>query len=153
MLLGLDPGPTHSAVVCYEPQQGIGLCEFHYLDNAAMRAFLREYPAVPGDVLVIEQIAAMGMAVGGEVFETCVWSGRFWECWPQRVERLKRVPIKMHLCGTSSAKDANVRRALMDRFGGDASVKKGGALYRVSGDCWAALAVAVTYADTATSCG
>jgi len=99
---------------------------------------------------VIEQIAAMGMAVGAEVFETCFWSGRFAEAWGGSFERLKRHEIKMHLCGNMRAKDANIRVALMDRFGGSQSVgkkKTPGPLYGIAGDQWSALAVAVTWFD------
>ncbi len=102
-------------------------------------------------MLVIEQIAAMGMAVGAEVFETCFWSGRFAQAWRGPCERLKRHEIKMHLCGNMRAKDANIRVALMDRFGGSQSVgkkKTPGPLYGIAGDQWSALAVAVTWYDT-----
>ena len=150
MVIGLDPGPVKSALVTYDP--GIkAVCDHITATNADVIAWLRwQYHAVALDCLVVEQIAAMGMAVGGEVFETCVWSGRFIEAWDSRGRtwhRLKRTPIKLHLCGTAKAKDPNVRRALMERFGGDCSVKKDGPLYGVKGDEWSALAVAVVWAD------
>ena len=108
---------------------------------------VKHYHWTQDDVLVIEQIASYGMAVGAEVFETCVWTGRFWQAWPARTERIRRVTVKSHLCRAANAKDANVRQALIDRFGGPACIKKGGSLYKVKGDEWAALAVAVTWAD------
>jgi hypothetical protein len=145
MILGLDPGTTKSAIARYDAASGTA--ETWTFDNDGMLVWLKGYHRVTRDILVVEQIAAMGMAVGGEVFETCFWSGRFVEAWGGKWDRLKRIPIKAHLCGQAKAKDANVRRALMDLFGGDASIKKGGRLYGVKGDEWSALAVAVTWGD------
>lgn len=145
MIIGLDPGPRESAVVTYDAR--VGPCEWFTKANDDVRSWLIDYPSVVGDVLVIEQIAAMGMAVGESVFETCFWSGRFAEAWAREWTRLKRVPIKMHLCGLARAKDQNVRRVLLDRFGGDSAKRKGGVLYKLSGDQWQALAVACTYYD------
>jgi hypothetical protein len=103
---------------------------------------------------VIEQIAGMGMAVGQEVFETCVWSGRFWQAMEERgmqVARLPRREVKLHLCGSCRAKDANVRQALIDRYGGKEKAignkANPGPLRGISADVWAALAVGVTYLD------
>lgn len=146
-MIAIDPGPVQSAVVLYE--RGV-VREHRTATNAVVRGVLGLWGAVPGDVLVIEQIASYGMAVGEEVFETCVWSGRFIEVWdhPDRKwARIKRHEIKMHLCGSTRAKDANVRQALIDRFGGPHATKKGGALYKVKGDEWQALAVAITWSD------
>lgn len=145
MIVGLDPGPKQSAAVLFD--SNVGPCEWFTKPNDEMLSWLLAYPSVVGDVLVIEQIAAMGMAVGESVFETCFWSGRFVEAWSMEWTRLKRVPIKLHICGLARAKDANVRRALMDRFGGDCSIRKGGPLYKLAGDQWSALAVACTYFD------
>lgn len=147
MIYAIDPGTTQSALVVFT---GTGVYVHHTMPNEAMLKYMRSDVMGRDDILVVEQIAAMGMAVGAEVFETCVWSGRFIEAWDNNDRpwtRLKRLPIKIHLCGQARAKDANIRRVLMDRFGGDASVKKGGALYKLKGDEWAALAVAVTYYD------
>ncbi len=145
VIIGIDPGPRESAVVTFDAR--VGPCEWFTKPNEDVRSWLSDYPAVTGDIVVIEQIAAMGMAVGETTFETVFWSGRFAEAWAKEFTRIKRVPIKVHLCGVARAKDGNVRRALMDRFGGDRCHRKGGPLYKLAGDQWSALAVAVTYFD------
>ncbi len=148
MVIGLDPGPTASALVILD-----GATIEHHVkaENDVILALVSGH--APDTSLVIEQIAAMGMAVGAEVFETCFWSGRFAQAWiahNEPAQRLKRGEIKMHLCGTMRAKDANVRQALIDRFGGSSAIGKKrqpGPLYGISGDCWSALAIACTYYD------
>jgi hypothetical protein len=147
VIVAIDPGTTDSAIVVLNRSEGVALSATW--PNRELLSWLRAYvPTI--DVLVVEQIAAMGMAVGAEVFETCVWSGRFIEAWDSNGgtwDRLKRLPVKVHLCGQARAKDANIRQALIDRYGGKSCTKKGGSLYGVKGDQWAALAVAVTYLD------
>ena len=61
---------------------------------------------------------------------------------------LPRRAVKLALCGDSRARDANIRQALIDRFGGSAAVGRKaapGPLYGISRDVWSALAIAVTY--------
>ena len=148
MTLAIDPGPVRSALVLYDAKAG--LCSHYLQPNDWVLEFLRAYDAALDDVLVIEQIASYGMPVGAEVFATCVVSGRFYQEWTRRGlagEWLTRNAVKMHLCGQPRAKDANVRQALVDRFGGPAALKKGGPLYKVAGDSWSALAVACAWAD------
>lgn len=146
MILAIDPGNTKSAVVVYStdgvPESGQILTNDEVLDR------LHRGPLV-GRV-VIEMIASYGMAVGKEVFETCVWIGRFMQTAIDRgmfVHRVFRSEVKMHLCGSMRAKDANIRQALMDRFGGKGTKKEPGKLYGFKADMFAALAVAVTWAD------
>ena len=55
---------------------------------------------------------------------------------------LFRKDIKIHLCGTMKAKDANIRQALIDKHGKVGTAKNKGPLYGISSHLWSALAVA-----------
>ena len=69
-----------------------------------------------GDI-VIEMIASYGMPVGKEVFETCVWIGKFAEASGMKENYIYRKEEKINLCQSMKAKDSNIRQALIDRFG------------------------------------
>jgi hypothetical protein len=107
------------------------------------------------DLLAIEMIASYGMPVGQEVFQTCVWIGRFIQAWsddcvlaaPDDVELIYRQQVKMHICLNSRAKDTNVRQALLDRLGPQGTKVNPGPTYGIKSHAWAALAVGVTAAD------
>lgn len=147
MILAIDPGCTESAYVVLDGER---LVRFGHQPNDDVLDILRCQHV--GPQLVIESVASYGMAVGAEVFETCVFVGRCVEAWHERgeVDRLYRLDIKLHLCRSPRATDANIRQALIDRYGGSAAVgrkKSPGPLYGVSGDVWAALAVACAWQD------
>jgi hypothetical protein len=147
-ILAIDPGPDESAWCIYD---GCKPREWAKQENAEVLHRLGGFR--DADILVIEQVAAMGMSVGAEVFETVFWSGRFAEAWGARWDRIKRHEIKMHLCGNTRAKDGNVRTAIIDRYGPGKEKAIGrkktpGPLYGMAGDCWQALAVAITYHET-----
>jgi len=117
--------------------------------NEDMRSVLRP----SGAEVAIEMIASYGMPVGREVFETCVWIGRFVEMAGGSWAPVYRREVKLALCGSPRANDANVRRAILDLFprtGGGATPQIGtkgapGPLYGVSRDIWAAIGVGITY--------
>lgn len=151
VVLAIDPGPTSSAFVFYEDGRVSNQGKW---TNDELVFMLRDryWPMSEDRVqVVIEKVESFGMAVGAEVFETVYWSGRFAEAaHPLPVHRIGRKAVKLHLCGSMRAKDANIRQALIDRYGGpDAIGKKAtpGPLYGISGDVWSALAVAVTFTD------
>ena len=151
IIYGLDPGTIQSAYVCVERRgSALVVTEHDTLLNVDLLRRLRGRDGA----LVIEQIESMGMAVGQEVFTTVWWAGRFYEAWPNANRyQLPRRPIKLHLCGTMQAKDANIRRALLDKFGGATAIGRKaspGPLYGVKGHEFAALAVAVTWLETQT---
>jgi hypothetical protein len=143
LTIAIDPGPEESAYVVLDAS--VPILFGKHPNAVVMSKLLLE--AHLHDSLVIEQIASFGMPVGAEVFETVFWSGRFAQAWGREFHRIKRHEVKMHLCQNTRAKDGNIRQALIDRFGGKAATKKGGCLYGVSGDVWAALAVGVTFCD------
>lgn len=147
-VFAIDPGPTQSAFVHLIKHDGIRLPDIEQFG-------IEDNYSVLGRIgygnIVIEKIASYGMAVGAEVFETVFWSGRFAERGAAKqaaVDRIERLRVKLQLCQDSRAKDANIRQALIDRWGGAAAIKKGGALYGVSKDVWAALAVGMTWIET-----
>jgi hypothetical protein len=147
MLFAIDPGNEHSAFVLYEDGKPH---HFGKVTNAELLALVDRGEAY--DELAIEMIASYGMPVGREVFETCVWIGRFVQASYQQHTLVYRRDVKLHLCGQARAKDANIRQALIDRYGGkDVAIgkkAKPGPLYGVTADVWAALALAVTYDET-----
>ena len=99
---------------------------------------------------VSEMVASYGMPVGREVFETCVWIGRFSEALESlhaHVGTVYRKDEKMALCGSPRANDATIRQALIDRFGPVGTKASPGWFYGVHKDAWAAIAVGVTYHD------
>lgn len=145
-LLALDPGTTHSGWVQYA-NGVVQACGVH--ENHEVLDLIRSHT---GSV-ACEMIASYGMAVGKEVFETCLWIGRFIQCaGADRVRLVYRKDVKLHLCASPRAKDANIRQAIIDRYGGKAeaigTVKKSGPLYSVKSHSWAALAVALTASET-----
>lgn len=152
-VLAIDPGTTQSAWCVVG---GGRVMEFGIWDNPALLVALRDpwsgdLHVMPPGVVVIEQVASYGMPVGAEVFETVYWSGRFAEAaHPLPVERITRLAVKSQLCHSGKASDANIRQALIDRYGGPSAVRKGGVLYGVHNDVWAALAVAVAWAELRT---
>lgn len=103
------------------------------------------------DQIAIEMIASYGMAVGATVFDTCVWIGRFAQALDPKQEKttfIFRKDVKMHLCGSMKAKDANIRQAILDLYQakhGEGVTKKGGMLYKASKDIWAAIGVGLTH--------
>jgi glycerol kinase len=136
-ILAIDPGTTQSAFVFWDADKKIIL-------NKGIRSneeMIKIIADTNFDSLVIEMVASYGMPVGKDVFETCVWVGRFVQAKnPDKSHLLYRREVKLFLCGNLRAKDGNIRQALIDMLGKD--VTKG-----VSKDVWAALGVAITYAD------
>ena len=143
MIVAIDPGSEQSAWVRYTGGMPI---RAKIEPNEVLLQRLRDGMA---GALVIEGIASYGMPVGREVFDTCIWIGRFIEA-AGGAELVYRKEVKMALCGSMKAKDANIRQALIDRYGPGKDKAVGrkadpGPLYGISKDMWSALALAVTY--------
>ena len=146
--IGVDPGCKETAWVLLADGMPVdhGKCENETLLKAIWEGFDLS------DIMAIEMIASYGMPVGKEVFETCLWIGRFKEAWVHRGGRVRliyRRDVKLFHCETSRANDANIRAALIDRYGPGKDLAVGvkakqGPLYGIKADEWSALAVALT---------
>ena len=172
-ILAIDPGNTHSGWALIEVDGTI--VDFDKSENEELLDYLWSgqlpqgrrcesvdpswpdfgYP-IPRDSC-IEAVASYGMAVGASVFETCVWIGRFYEALAASCEKTPelvfRKDVKLHHCGVTRAKDANIRQALIDRFGagasngGKGSKASPGWFWGMTADVWQAYALAVYVAD------
>lgn len=144
MVLAIDPGTTHSAFVVYRAPD---ILQHGRISNIELLRDIRIGGFGDCQHMAIEMIASYGMAVGAEVFRTCVWIGRFQEAWHGEFSEVLRRDVKLHVCQSPRAKDANVRQALLDRFGPPGTKKAPGTTYGITKDTWQALAVAVTWDD------
>ena len=154
MIIAIDPGNIESAYVVVD-EKTYGIAAFGKCPNDAVRN-LWALRSLENQKTAIEMVASYGMPVGKEVFDTCVWIGRFTECaarYGSPVTYIPRLDEKMHICHDSRASDANIRRALIDRFAkhdlknGKGTKKNPDYFHGFSRDVWAAFAVAVTYID------
>jgi hypothetical protein len=166
MILAIDPGNTESGFALIDPTTCRPI-EAGKIPNEQLLDHLHQWlfygPEDYVTSVAIEMVESYGMPVGKTVFETCVWIGRF----AQVVDSLThsrpfevpcdlvyRKNVKLHLCGTSKAKDANITQALIDRFAsGQPNRGKGtkadpGWFYGFKADIWQAYALAVLTADT-----
>lgn len=143
-ILAIDPGSSSSGFAAWN---GAKILESGMLPNSEMlmHVFLSN-----ADVLAIEQMGNYGNRVGREVFDTCVWSGRFYQQWlsanlPGRSEpvMVARSSIKTHLVGKATANDSDVRVALIRRLGAPGTKRNPGPTYGVASHAWQALALAV----------
>jgi hypothetical protein len=157
-ILAIDPGSTESGYARIDPTTrrplDIGKIPNEQLLDKLDRLDLGRTPI---NRVAIEMIKSYGMPVGAEVFETCVWIGRFaqvvdsYGCLPW--ELVYRADVKLHHCHSSKAKDANITQALIDRFAsGQPNRGKGtkadpGWFYGFKADIWQAMALAVYTAD------
>ena len=151
MILAIDPGTTESGWVTFRDGKVVDSGVMPNLD------LLRRIPLLGNwaDTLAIEMVASYGMAVGREVFETCVWVGRFQQAWhiPESARLVYRRDVKLHHCNSVKAKDANITQALVDRFApgrpnhGKGTKAEPGFFYGFKADIWQAYALAVYYAD------
>lgn len=165
-ILAVDPGPTHSAWVVLDPSGAVAAHakEGNEVVRDRMRcmsgditSFMHLFPTRGLDDedcayiegVAIEMVQSFGMAVGAEVFETVRWVGRFQELCSDLPTRLVyRKEVKLHLCNSMKARDQNIRQALIDKLGPVGKKSAPGPCYRIAGDVWSALAVAIVARET-----
>lgn len=155
MILAIDPGNEQSGYVLLDEMSNMLPVDFGKIPNQDMLAKIYQSAAIPPGHFAIEMVASYGMAVGKEIFDTVFWIGRFWEAalaaGVNNLTRIYRQEEKLAICKSPKAKDANIRRALIDRFAqhdlknGKGTKKKPDFFYGFHADIWQAFAVGVTY--------
>ncbi|MDA3730038.1 hypothetical protein PBV87_00735 [Niameybacter massiliensis] len=156
MILAIDPGNIQSAyVLTYD---NLVVNDKGKVENGKLLEKIYESAEIYGEQLhaAIEMVSCYGMAVGKEVFDTCVMIGRIVQVLDDLdipYTYIFRKDEKITLCNSMKAKDANIRQALIDRFAkydlknGKGTKKEPDFFYGFKADIWAAMAVAVTYHD------
>lgn len=174
ILVAIDPGNQKSAWIVFRDGQ---IAEFGITPNADMPDHFEGLEHV-----AIEYMRPRGMKMSQESMDTMFWAGRFIQaiCGDDMIPwtPVDRHRVKLHICGNAAAKDANIRRALIDDwYGGDTAAignkkcrkckGKGtykrevcsecggsqwlhppGPLVGIHDDLWAALAVGITFLET-----
>lgn len=139
-VLAIDPGNIYTAFFFLRGDQTIG--RFGKVLNSEARTVLK---TATYDFLAVEAVASYGMAVGKEVFETCIQIGRLVEAAPVPACLITRLEIKLAICRSPKANDSSIRTALIDAYGMPGTKKSPGKTYGITADCWAALALAETF--------
>lgn len=147
--IALDPGTLLSAICVLQGDKILG---FSKSSNGEILTALKKYRKDLDNVpLVIEQIVSYGNIIGQTTLETVFWSGRFAEAYGMNlVVRIPRIDVKMFICHSPKAKDANIRQGIIDLYGGQdkaiGTKKMGyGPLKGISNDVWAALGLGLTF--------
>ena len=171
-IIGIDAGNNHSALVVYAPQcPKILDYALESNEDIAMRlkALRNENTGGSGPNrtrLVLEMVKSYGSPLGDSILETVFWIGRFVQIWTDTAnmsyDLVPRKTIVNALIGHSQGGDSAVRQSLINYFanrglygpqgesfeaGSDPKslTRKGGPLYGIKKDLWAALAVCVSY--------
>lgn len=172
-ILAIDPGPIKSAYVVYDTDRNEILDRRIALNEEVLRvvSFNRgEIHYDRGCTVVIEYPHPRGQPMYTQLVDTIRWIGRFEQahkelatlefgdklakCWIQ----VDRKDVKMMMCGSTKAKDSNIRAAVLSRFSGSKGLgggrqpeigtsKQPGPLFGISSDLWSALALALTWKD------
>lgn len=153
-ILAIDPGDQKSGFCLMDDYKPV---RFGKTENFMLLSLIM-HSDMDFDVAVIECVASYGKAVGANVFDTCIWIGRFWEAVRENregveVKTVYRLDEKMAICHDSRAKDTNIRRALIDRFAvfdkknGKGQKNHKDTFYGFKADVWSAFAVGVTWLD------
>lgn len=118
-VLAIDPGPLSSAWLVYDKELRTPV-QWAFEPNDEVLINTQFHPQYISAV-AIEHIQhyGRGMPVGADVFETCIWIGRFIEAVGlQSWVLIKNPRIRTCLCGTATANGRQIKQALIDRFGG-----------------------------------
>jgi hypothetical protein len=152
IILALDVG-TEQSGYCLMSGENYRPLEFGKMDNLEL---LNAVELWLYDALVYEEFQSYGMPIGKSTITSITWNGRYIQCaWSRGLPYypIYRVEEKLNLCGTTKAKDANLRQAMIDRFAtfdfknGKGTKSNQDWFYGFSKDAWTAAIIGVTFID------
>lgn len=151
---GIDPGPSHCGVAYIRNGKPHGtIIPTSQLTDPYLPFPVNEINGEfysPDKVRVgIEMPVGMGQVIGGEVLETAFVVGQIYSCLSQiaRISRYGRKEIKRYFGVTGKGSDSQIRSAMIKRWGEPGTKANPGPTYGITGDAWAALAVATCVYD------
>lgn len=151
-IIAVDPGNEQSALIVYDKVSKSVRAGF-LVSNEELIQWLvgNRYRGALSDIpMYCEMPFPRGQYASWQLFSTCVMVGRLKQIWPS-FYLVNRMNVKMAVCGSAAVKDAQVRAALIERWGGKerAIGKKNspGPFFSIKADMWQALAIAVMVAD------
>lgn len=158
IIAAIDPGTTQSALVILDTTT-YAIIDAKLDLNSVILDSVARFNKI--DALVIEMFKSYGMPVGDSVLESCVWIGRFSQAWGKDVIFIPRKTVVTEICGLATAKDKHIRAAVFDFYRAltlkgipnlgvsdkNAVYSKFGCLKQIKNDLWAALALALCYAE------
>lgn len=126
VIVGLDPGTRQSARALYVP--ATRTVETAFLDNEELLIWLGAQDTHPGWLLAVEEPSGFiqraqhreSGSIGKDILRTAMWTGRFVQAFPGRHTLLTGACWRSRLVGAASARGTEIRRALIDHFGGEA---------------------------------
>lgn len=145
IICGIDVGSENSGICFWDTKRQKIVSSNDKQPNDILTAHSANY-------IVIEDVVSYGMPVGKSTFDTCKAIGMFKERFDQihdgkPVYLVTKPEIQLHFCNTSRAKDANIKRVLLDRFGEKGTKKNQGTLYPLKNHSWDAFALCIYLED------
>lgn len=148
-ILSIDPGTKKSGVV----ERIDGRVRAYYLDNGQVRQAITDAVVTKGiPIVAVETMEdSYGRSVDSNTTLTLEETGVFLylaETAGATVIRCPRRAVKKHICGSMSAKDPDVKAAMIKRFGEEGTKKAPGPTFGFNGHCFQALAAGVYAEET-----
>lgn len=151
-VLGIDPANVESAYCVLDRETQRPLAH-EKLNNVEFEGKLMR-GEIQFDEAAIEIVSSYGLVAGKDTFQTCMEIGRLSaiiESLGVKVYGCYRRDVKLHLTGTASSKDVNVRAALIEMYArhdfknGKGTKDNPDWWYKFRADEWAAAALAVCF--------
>ena len=157
LILGIDPGPSTSGMVLYDPNDRRVIQSWKAADEHEVQHYVRGmYRGIRSGLtrqVVVEQVSA-GPRMGASLLETQLRAGRsggWWDVLSIPGDALSRRDVIRALGCTAKkpSRDSQVRATLIERHGGSTAIGKKsepGPLYGVASHAWQALGLVYAYA-------